>query len=68
MAHEMMLNFDPALRLYTEASTDLEQAISTFHDNQTPPTWLVDLKEAVCCSWDYPKLLWSSLSWRVSCY
>ena len=61
---EMTLQNEQALELYQEAQTDLESALSTFVEHQKPPDWLESLCNASCTSWDYPKLVWSQVSWQ----
>ena len=60
----MTLQNERALQLYKEAQTDLESALSMFADHQTPLSWLESVKNAPCTSWDYPKLVWSQVSWQ----
>lgn len=55
---------EKALELYNEAQTDLESALSMFVDHQKPPSWLESMRNASCSSWDYPKLVWSQVSWQ----
>ena len=62
----MTLQNEEALLLYQEAATDLESAVSIICGSQTPPTWLRTLQEAQCHSWDYPKLAWHNLAWKVN--
>ena len=57
----MTLQSEKALHVYTEAISDLESALSQFA--ATPPSWLEKMCHAPCTSWDYPKLVWSQLSW-----
>ncbi len=65
VAYEMTLQHQRSLELYSEANTDLEEALSMFADSQSPPQWLEGIRKAPCTSWDYPKLVWAHLSWRV---
>ena len=65
VSYEMTLQNEEALQLYEEAAADLESAVSLACDSQTPPTWLRALQEASCDSWDYPKLVWHNLAWKV---
>ena len=65
VSYEMTLQNEEALQLYQEAATDLESAVSITCGSQTPPTWLRALQEAPCDSWDYPKLAWHNLAWKV---
>lgn len=60
----MTLCNEEALSLYTEATTDLEEALAMFVDSASPPKWLEDIRQAPCTTWDYPKLAWTQLSWR----
>lgn len=61
---EMTLQSERALKLYTDAISNLEAALSMFVNSKEPPKWLTKIREAPCTSWDYPKLVWSQLSWR----
>ena len=64
VGYEMTLQNERALELYNEAQTDLESALSTFVDHQKPPSWLGSMRTASCTTWDYPKLVWSQVSWQ----
>ena len=55
---------EEALSMYTEATTDLEEALTLFADSASPPKWLEDMRHAPCTTWDYPKLAWTQLSWH----
>ena len=68
VSYEMTLQNELALQLYQEAATDLENSISLYCDKETPPTWLLAIRDAMCDSWDYPKLAWHHLAWRVRGY
>ncbi len=59
---EMTLQNLSAQLMYYEAITDLESALTEYA--ATPPSWLRGLCHAPCTSWDYPKLVWSQLSWQ----
>lgn len=62
VCYEMTLQNESAQLMYYEAITDLEDAIT--EHAATPPSWLQKMCQAHCSSWDYPKLVWSQLSWR----
>ena len=60
----MTVHNEQALKLYIEATTDLETALTMFADSAPPPGWLESLRKAPCTTWDYPKLAWTQLSWQ----
>ena len=62
----MTLHNEEALQLYHEASADLEEALSMFGEEKDSVLWVERIRKAPCTSWDYPKLVWSNLAWRVS--
>ena len=62
----MTLQNEKALELYHEASADLEEALSMFGGEKDSVPWVEQIRKAPCTSWDYPKLVWSNLAWRVS--
>ena len=61
VGYEMILENERALKLYSEAQTDLESALSMLSDKQKPPQWMDSIRNASCTSWDYPKLVWSQV-------
>lgn len=63
VAYEMTVMNEEALKVYSEATTDLEDALTMFSDTVAPPQWLRDICSAPCTTWDYPKLIWTQLSW-----
>ena len=64
VGYEMTLNNKKALELYSEATMDLENALTMFTDASSTPKWLEKIYHAPCTSWDYPKLAWTQLSWQ----
>ena len=66
VAYEMTLQNEEALQLYHEASAALEEALSMFGEEKDSVPWVERIRKAPCTSWDYPKLVWSNLAWRVS--
>ena len=64
VACEMTVQSKTALKLYSEAARNLEDALTQFSDAATPPKWLKSMCQAPCKTWDYPKLAWTQLSWR----
>ena len=64
VACEMTVQSELALKLYSEAASSLEEALTQFSDAATPPKWLESMCHAPCTTWDYPKLAWTQLSWR----
>ena len=66
VAYEMTLQNEEALQLYHEASAALEEALSMFCEEKDSVPWVERIRKAPCTSWDYPKLVWSNLAWRVS--
>ena len=64
VGYEMTLQNREALELYKEAITNLEEALSMFVGGASHPDWLDKIINAQCTSWDYPKLVWSRLSWQ----
>ena len=66
VTYEMTLQNEEALQLYREASADLEEALATFSKGEGVPAWVEGIRMAPCTSWDYPKLVWTNLAWRVS--
>lgn len=64
VGYEMTVHNEEALSQYSEATTDLEEALAMFVDSSSPPKWLGDIRSAPCTTWDYPKLAWTQLSWQ----
>ncbi len=64
VACEMTVQNELALKLYSEATRSLEDALTQFSSVTTPPKWLESMRHAPCKTWDYPKLAWTQLSWR----
>ncbi len=60
----MTVRHEEALSLYIESTTNLEGALTMFIDSTTPPQWLESLCHAPCPTWDYPKLVWTQISWQ----
>ena len=65
VCYEVTLQHEESLHLYQEAAVDLEAAVSLYCSSKDPPNWLKKIQEAPCESWDYPKLAWHHLTWRV---
>lgn len=60
----MTVQNEKALSMYSEATTDMEEALAMFADSSSPPKWLDNIRNAPCTTWDYPKLAWTQLSWQ----